>query len=209
MLIDKNILTDKGETYKIFTSKITGDFLKDATLPLSMTPSEYVTECWNRYENYKSSLSKTKRVKLNSLNGNIFQVIIATAFYRNKVKPFFVQASSHLVPGVDYDIIMYDKENDVPITVSLKTSSRERYKQADLEAYAFKNVYRTALNYLVMMDSKSCIDVQKKIDEGKTLGLEKVIQANKKEFDDFVNELKKMKLGVPPKVPLFEGRKIK
>ena len=130
MLVAKNILKNKTDkTYDVFTTKITSDFIGDITLPLTMKPSDYVDECWKRYKTYVASLPKKKQRTLNSLNGKIFEVIIATAFYRSKIKPFYLQASSRLVPDVDYDIVMYDKEKEIPITISIKTSSRERYKQ--------------------------------------------------------------------------------
>ena len=210
LLVDKNILKNRTDTtYDVFTNNITSDFMKDSSLPLTMSPSDYVEECWDRYKNYASTLPKRRQRTLNSLNGKIFEVIVATAFYRAKVRPLYLQASSQLIPDVDYDIVMYDKAAKIPITISVKTSSRERYKQADLEAYAFKNVHRAALNYLVMYDEKDCRAVQKKIDSGMTLGLQKVIQANAKEFDTFVDELRRKKLGPAPKVPLFEGQIVK
>ncbi len=210
MLVDKNILKNRTDkTYDVFTNRVTSDFLRDPTLPLSMKPSDYVEVCWQRYKAYVASLPKKKRTALNALNGKMFEVIVATAFYRSKIRPFYLQAYSQLVPDVDYDIIMYDKDNDQPITISVKTSSRERYKQADLEAYAFSNVFRSSANYLIMLDAKDCSDVQKKIDDGVMLGLDKVIQANADEFNEFVAELKKKKLGVAPSIKLFEGTKIK
>ncbi|MDE7137830.1 MAG: hypothetical protein K2O29_05155 [Ruminococcus sp.] len=44
------------------------------------------------------------------------------------------------MPNVDFDIILYTQEQ-YPIALSLKTSVRERYKQADLEGVALKNMY--------------------------------------------------------------------
>lgn len=206
MLVNKNILLSRNDkAYEVFTNYITNDFIGDLSLAGKVLPSDYVSECWDRY---KCNASPTTYECSNSLNGKIFEVIIATALYRSKVLPFYYQATAKLVPDVDYDIIMYDKKNEVPITISVKTSARERYKQADLEAYAFSNVHRTALNYLVMLDADECRKIRNKIADGSVLGLNKAIQADTSDFDDLVRELKTRKLGPSPKVTLFEGQKI-
>ncbi len=206
MLVKKNILKDNTDkTYCIFTNYITSNFLRDKSLPRTMAASDYVKECWARYKNNASPATYEEN---NSLNGRLFEVIIVTALYRKGIRPFYYQAGARLVPDVDYDIIMYDKDEDIPITISVKTSSRERYKQADLEAYAFKNVHRRSLNYLIMLNPKDCTDVQKKIDNEMTLGLKSVIQADTKAFDDLVDDLKKRKLSKSPKIELFFGQTI-
>lgn len=207
MLVDKNILMNRSDkTYDVFTNYITNDFLLDPSLPKSLKPSEYVAECWDRY---KRNESPSTYIRNRALNGKVFEVIIATALYRKSIRPFYLQATAKLVPDVDYDIIMYDKTNDVPITISVKTSIRERYKQADLEAYAFKNVHRAALNYLVLLNANECANVQRKIESGSVLGLKQAIQADANDFDDFIKELKKLKLGASPKITLFEGQRVK
>lgn len=207
MLVQKNILKSTNDkTYDVFTNYITNDFINDTSLPFGMLPSDYVTECWRRYIDNASASTYTRN---NALNGKVFEVIVATALYRRKVIPFYFQAAASLIPDVDYDIIMFDKENEIPITISMKTSSRERYKQADLEAYAFSNVYRSALNYLIMLNERDCRTVQRKIDAGAMLGLEKVIRANSSDFDSFVDELSKRKLGRAPRITLFDGQLIR
>ena len=207
MLVEKNILQSEDDlTYIVFTNYITDDFLSDPSFPKNMKPSEYVAECWNRYVN-KASAKTYKRN--NNLNGSIFEVIIATALYRYKVRPFYFQAKARLVPDVDYDIILYDRIKGLPITISIKTSVRERYKQAALEAYAFKNVHRTSRNYLVLLDHNECVRLQTKIDNELVLGLYKAVQADTDDFDKLIKELKKTKYGMAPKITLFDGYKIK
>ena len=202
MLVNKNILkSKKGKVYNIFTDYISSDFVSDPTLPMTMKPSEYVENCWNRY--IKGASPATYK-RSRSINGKIFELIIATALYRSNILPFYCQATSKLVPDVDYDILLYDEIKCVPITLSMKTSARERYKQADLEAYAFKNVHRTAVNYLLMLED--CKKIESKILDGSVLALKKVIKANTSDFDDLINELSKRKLGYAPTITLFSGQ---
>lgn len=76
--------------------------------------------------------------------------------------------------------------------MSLKTSLRERYKQADLEAVALKYVHRKALNYLITLGSDEAENVKRKAANGELLGINKVICADSIEFDVLLNELSAM-----------------
>jgi hypothetical protein len=104
---------------------------------------------------------------------------------------------------------LYDKDNSIPITISIKTSCRERYKQADLEAYAFKNVHRTALNYLLVLNESERLRIQDKINRQEVLGLKEAINASSSRFDSLVEELKNRRLGTPPRIDMFAGRRIR
>ena len=199
MLVKKKILKRRNSsTYQVFTKHITSDFMNDPDLPLTLTPSEYVTRCWNKYQ-------RSPEGNNNSLNGSIFEVIIETLLCRCNISPFYRQAKSEFIPDVEYDIVMYDEENKVPITISLKTTSRERYKQAALEAYAFKIVYRSSLNYLILNDESECENVQKKIETGAVFGLQRAIFARSDEFNEFISELANKKYGEAPIIKMFEG----
>ena len=206
MLVKLGLLKNRRlKSYQVFTKKITKDFMNDPKLPLSLTPSQYVSECWKRYQKYYSSLSKKAQKGANSLNGKVFELIIVTALYRNGILPFYYQAKAELVPDIDYDVILFDEKEQKAITISIKTSARERYKQAALEAFAFKSVHRSSLNYLVMEDSNECKDVQVKIRNGTIIGLQQAIDANSKDFDSFIKKLSKMQLGKTPTITLFKG----
>lgn len=73
-----------------------------------------------------------------------------------------------------------------PICISAKTSLRERYKQADLEAIALKYVHRRALCYLVTLDISEAKKVKEKIKSGDVIGLDKVVVATSDEFNDLI-----------------------
>ncbi len=93
-------------------------------------PSQYVSWYWNEYK-------KNPYKKNNALNGSMFEVIIKKLLEREKLLPMYFQAKLAFIPNVVYDIVFYT-ENNVPISISLKTSLRERKKQADLEAIVLK-----------------------------------------------------------------------
>ena len=82
-------------------------------------PKDYISLCWGKYkDNYPNESVGT--------NGKFFELCIATLLIREKILPFYVQAKVACVPNVEYDFILYSKEVG-PISMSLKTSLRERY----------------------------------------------------------------------------------
>lgn len=145
-------------------------------------PSEYVMKYWNAY--------KDKGYNDKAVNGAFFELIIRTLFIREGLLPMYLQAKVAFIPNVIYDLILYNKEHG-PIAISLKTSLRERRKQADLEAIALKYVHRKSICYLISLDSQEVEISKKEIQNGELLGLDNVILANGKEFDDLIDNLKK------------------
>jgi hypothetical protein len=162
-------------------------------------PSEYVLKYWSKFE----KIPKRSQI----LNGKIFEYILATLFVRENVLPLYISAKVAFVPNVIYDLMFYTAENG-PICISAKTSLRERYKQADLEAIALKYVHRKALSYLITLDVKEAESVRSKIKSGDVIGLNEVIVATSKEFDELIIELKKYSFYEPPTVKVIESNQI-
>ena len=195
MLKKLGIVKSKTKGYHIFMEHIAPDFMSN-----TMGPSEYVRYCWNNYEN--SGVERN-----NSLNGTIFELIIATLFVKEGILPLHLQAQVAFVPNVNFDAVLYTHETG-PIGLSLKTSLRERYKQADLEAVALKYVHRKAENYLLTMDREEADSVSRKIATGAVLGLDKAVLASSDEFDSFVNNLKSKAFVSPGSVEIITASRI-
>ncbi len=159
-------------------------------------PSEYVKNCWEAYTAYPD--------KNNSLNGRIFEYILATLCVREDLLPFHISAKVAFVPNVIYDIMFYSPERG-PICISAKTSLRERYKQADLEAIALKYVHRKSLSFLVTLNEAEALSVKNKILSGDVIGLDKVVVADSTDFDELMKEIKEIKLESPPIVKVIEA----
>lgn len=192
MLKKLGIVKSKTKGYKVFMDHIAPDFLDN-----TMCPSEYVKYCWDKYEN--SGVARN-----NSLNGTVFEIIIATLFVKENLVPLHLQAQVAFVPNVNFDAILYTNETG-PIGLSLKTSLRERYKQADLEAIALKYVHRKAENYLLTMDAGEADLVSDKIKNGDVLGLNQAILATSEEFDEFIEKLKKKTLISPGAIEIIKA----
>jgi hypothetical protein len=91
----------------------------------------------------------------------------------------------------NFDLVVYTQERG-PIVLSLKTSIRERYKQAEFEAQAMKDVHRRAKNFLVTMEKEEALSLQSKIDTGVLAGIDEAIVANDKSFDRLIEFLKSL-----------------
>lgn len=162
-------------------------------------PTEYISIYWNAY-------SKCQNAN-NNLNGKIFEYILATLFVRENILPLYLSAKVAFVPNVNYDLMFYSDERG-PICISAKTSLRERYKQADLEAIALKYVHRKALSYLLTLEVNEARSVKAKIKSGDIIGLDNVIVATNDEFNELIDELKKYNFCDPPTVKVIQSNQV-
>lgn len=148
----------------------------------SKRPSEIVKELWSLY-NYLPNHERS-----NNTNGAMFEMILGFVLVVKGVKPFYFQTQVSFVPNVEFDFVLFD-ERLTPWTISAKTSLRERWKQADLESFALKNVFRNAQSYLINLDETESSNLNNKIENKGALGLEKSIYARSIEFDQLIEEM--------------------
>lgn len=180
---------------KLFVSFLDPDFRNVAY----SSPKDYVAKYMEAYQ-----LSSTK--KNASLNGSFFEIVIETLLYREGILPYYTQARAAFVPNVNYDVLLYSKSE--PVSLSLKTSLRERYKQADLEAVALKYVHRKSKCYLLTIDKDEASRESSKIGAGDILGLDKIVYCFSDEFDVLIQELKQRTFSESEKVDVIEGNLI-
>ncbi len=163
-------------------------------------PSIYIQTIWGVYKQKYGEGN-------NNRNGKIFEYILATLLLREALYPLYMSARVTFVPNVIYDLLLYSEERGA-ISLSAKTTLRERYKQADLEALALKNVYRRSLSYLITLDSTEAERLSRKINQGEVLGLNGVYVANSEDFDQLIDELKQYHYSQAPVVKTIEGTMI-
>ena len=147
------------------------------------TPKDYVNQYWDAY---LASGSHD-----NSVNGHVFEYIIETLLIRTGVLPFYTQAIMSFVPAIKYDVMLYseDSKGSVPYLLSLKTSFRERWKQADLEAEALKNVHRRAKCFLLTISSEDARDVKDKIASGEAFAIDDAIDCTSDDINSLIAKL--------------------
>lgn len=179
LLKDCNIVVDGGKASDLFESLL-GE-INFFEVEYS-NPKEYVQTYWTAYQ--KSGKQS------NNTNGKIFEYILCTLLIRENLVPYFVSAKIAFVPNVIYDITLFTNETG-PISLSAKTSLRERYKQADLEAIALKYVHRKAKSYLLTNNRAEAELRKKNIKSGDIIGLDDVIYSLSDEMNELITYLKR------------------
>lgn len=195
LLRSLNIVRGNDTQVERVFSALVPDFRLMADTP----PAEYVRYCIERFDAYKRNANELSAGQERGLNGKYFETVLATLFYNRKLVPFYLSAKVAFVPDILYDFIFYDKTTG-PVCVSAKTSLRERYKQADLEAMALKSVHRRSESYLLTLDGPAATQVAAKIRAGDMLGLDGVVDAESADMDRFVEAMSGREFAVPGQV---------
>jgi len=170
----------------------------------SQPASEFMVAAWAQYERYRDQLAKRegKRVQdYGSLNGGVFQALIERALLAHGIQPIYCQAQMAFIAVAVYDIIVYTEERG-PVNLSLKTTIRERWKQADLEGAALKNVHKRAKVYVVNNSPDEtevrCADIHN------CIGIDAFVVCTTMEFDKLIEQLRAWKPIVAPVTPLVK-----
>ncbi|MDH2998200.1 hypothetical protein A1D22_09885 [Pasteurellaceae bacterium LFhippo2] len=160
--------------------EIVKELFKDYPISREMTPSQFIDFYWNMYQvNYSRD---------NSINGAIFEQLLVISLLRENISPVYTQAELAFVPNVILDIVLYNRKK--PITISAKTSLRERWKQADLEAMATKYVHREAKCYVVTLSEKE-VQARRK-EQNSYMGIDQFVLAHTTEYDRLIEEIKQI-----------------
>ena len=160
------------------------------------SPQEYIYQYWQ-------ALQKANQP---NLHGNVFEYIIYSLLFRENIRPFYTQAKVAFVPNVNFDALLYNRS--APISLSLKTSLRNGYKMADLEAVALRYIYRRSKSYLLTMDTKEANVQKAKILSGDIMGLDAIIDCNTEDINQLIAELKKVQFTTSIKIDAVEGNLI-
>ena len=119
-----------------------------------------------------------------SMGGNWLEYATLVALKHQGLTPAYWQAEFTAVPNNFNDVMVWSKEHS-PVIISCKTSLRERYKQADLEAVALRAHFPNAKLFLLTLDAdkKHLARIRKKIAQKELLALQAIYA------EDNVNEL--------------------
>ncbi|RJQ25456.1 hypothetical protein C4577_05540 [Candidatus Parcubacteria bacterium] len=168
--------------------------LPDITKDRSLPSSKFIKKYWNQYQK--------KFTSNQNINGKVFENLIATTLIREKIMPFYMQAKVAFIPYVSYDFIIYTCDIG-PISLSIKTSLRERWKQADLEAVALKYIHRKSKSFVVTLDTNAVR--RRRVDPSQALGIDDYVLADMEEFDEMLKSIKSHQLGLSPKVEVVSS----
>lgn len=150
------------------------------------TGSSLVLQGWTAWQSMNPNTQVNQDVR--PVSGKVLELLVVDALWLAGISPMYYQASLPYIPATKYDIFVYHPIS--PHVVACKTKLRERWKQADLEALALRNVYRGAINVLITTDPEGH-DRQRSIRERTVAGLDQVIviEDGSSEFDEFIDRL--------------------
>lgn len=171
---------------------LTKEIMRNAGIQNNDTPSQFIDKCWTYYkDNYPNN---------NSLNGNIFENLIIVSLAKSGIENIYYQTELNFVPSAIFDVFLFNEE--APVAISIKTTLRERWKQADLEALAIKQVHKQSLCYVLTVSNKE-VATRRKNDKTYN-GLDGFVLANTNEFDDFINNLKQQNYTIAGSIPIIK-----
>lgn len=193
-LVKLGVLPKESKTLNAFTS------IQNQSRDLTFSNlSEFILKHWDVYKNLQPS-------DIKSLSGKVFEILFIDALLQYGIHPIFYQTKIAFIPNIDFDIALYSQSLG-PIIFSLKTSLRERYKQADLEAVYLKYVHRKAKCYLISLDEKEVLRVQDHIKSEHCLGIDNCFHISDTELENLFNDLRENhKLYVPGKIDIIQAR---
>jgi hypothetical protein len=166
--------------------------------------SRFMRGAWSEYEQYVKRLAASEgrgADSYKSLNGGVFQALVEAALLGRGVRPFYSQARMNFIAVAIYDIVVYTQERG-PVNLSLKTTIRERWKQADLEGAALKNVYKRSRVYVVN-NSPAETEVRRR-DLHNCISIDDFIVCSDVGFDQLIQDLISWKPIAAPTAPLIQ-----
>lgn len=170
----------------------TNEILRNASVEKDDSPALFVDKCWSYYKaNYPNN---------NSLNGNIFENIIILSLARAGIENIYYQTELSFVPSAIFDVFLYNKFE--PVAISIKTTLRERWKQADLEALAIKQVHKNTKCYVLTTSDKE-VKARRKNDKSYN-GLDGFILVHTDEYNKFVESIKEQEFVIAGDVPIIK-----
>jgi len=178
------------------TGKVFDELYSDILTVDYSLESEFISSLYHKYTPTNPSL-----------NGAVFEGILATVLYRSRILPIYAQVKLAFVPNINFDFVLYSREYG-PIIISAKTSLRERYKQADLEGMMLRHVHRKSRSYLITLNESEATLVNDKINSGLVLGIDEVIVATRPKFDEFIATLKSLNYCEPGKIDILTSARV-
>lgn len=142
-----------------------------------------------------------------NLAGAAMEYSLLVALLQRGKRPLYWQAEFESLPSNFYDVVLFSREHG-PVVLSPKTSLRERYKQADLEARALRALFPQCRFYLVTLDAnkKHIANVRRKITVGELRGLSGLYDETN--LDELFQQLEALTMQPAPPAVLRRSRQI-
>ena len=156
----------------------------------------------NTYSPSKAFVKIWKHLKPKSNQNKIFQRLIVSIFYCNKISPLYFDSSFFPYKNIEFDCATFSKENG-PIIIHLIKNCESSLGEIINKNNLLRQIYPTLISFLVTMDAKEAANANKKIKTGQILGLDEVVVADTAAFDKLIDELKTYTLYDPEPVEVL------
>ena len=145
---------------------------------------------------------------IGSMGGSWLEWATLIALKHKGLVPAYWQAEFVAVPNNFNDVTLWTKEHG-PVIISCKTSLRERYKQADLEAVALRAHFTTGKFFLLTLDAdkKHLARTRRKIAEKELMALQAIYAEDN--VEDLFTFLKTLTLTEPDTTILRSGKMVR
>ncbi len=185
MAVNNNLFLDQCKNYAVF--KLIFNEAELLKYEYQNNFFDYFDYFWKYYQHKIQSYDFGSQ-KLKSLNGSAFNIIIVYLLHRENIQIHAMDDDSMEVKFVKPDIVIKNGDNTYTF-VSLKTSLRERWKQADWEAIKFKQKYNSSYCYLLTNNKNEGDKLKKLID---FIDIDAVYHTNEEDFKILIKKLKQM-----------------
>ncbi len=166
----------------------------------------FVAETDRRLRAHAATAGKSPQ-SIANLAGTAMEYSLLVALLERGKRPLYWQAEFQELPNNFYDVMFFTKERG-PVVLSPKTSLRERYKQADLEALALRGLYPQSWFFLLSLDrdKKHIANIQRKITGGRVHGI--VGLYDETNMDELFQQIEQLRVQPAPTGALRSGHEL-
>lgn len=145
---------------------------------------------------------------IGTLAGTWMEYSLLVALKQRGKAPLYWQAEFPQFRNNYFDVVLFTREHG-PVVLSPKTSLRERYKQADLEAFGLKRFFPEAKFYLLTLDAdkRHVANLRQKIADRETQGLDGLFDET--DVEELFRRLDPLTVVAAPDGALRSGREIR
>ena len=161
-------------------------------------PHELVASVMGGFDKAAQGMREQSKKRL---HGVVFEYVIGEVLLLKGIAPLYYQAMLRHVPMACFDWLLYHPKT--PVSISCKTSARERWKQAAYEGMTLKRVYPQAVNYMISIEETSAVE-KKKQEAPQTI--DHYIDATEQSFDASISQIGTTEYSIAESVsPIIKG----
>ena len=150
-------------------------------------PTEFLIHFWNLFEDFKKRyLNDNGKPINNTFPGSAYGIILAYLFDRENIQIKYMDENID-IKFIKPDFLFISGNNH--LFLSVKTSGRERWKQAEQEASNYKQKYPNARCVLLMHHEQEVKVRQKDIPD---LKLDDIIFSGSEQFNELITSIKNL-----------------